>query len=85
MSSDPINSPPHFTYGGIETIDFLEAKLGPAGFAAYCRGNAMKYLARLGHKGDKTQAVADARKAEWYSRRLAESLERAALTEEGKT
>lgn len=58
--------------GGIETIDFIRAKLGRFGFAAYCRGNAIKYLSRLGEKGN---AAEDARKAEWYAARLAETLE----------
>ena len=32
--------------GGIETIDFMEAKLGPEGFQAYCIGSIL-YLDRL--------------------------------------
>lgn len=67
-----VNQPPHYKTGGIETIDFIRAKLGPEGFAAYCRGNALKYLARCGSKG---AAAEDARKAEWYVARLAETLE----------
>lgn len=70
--TDMVNQPPHYTAGGIETIDFIRAKLGPEAFASYCRGNAIKYLARLGSKRD---AAEDARKAEWYVRRLAETLE----------
>lgn len=72
---DPVNRPSHYTQGGIECIDAIEAALGPEGFAAYCRGNVIKYTWRAGLKD---AAAQDARKAEWYARRLAESQERAA-------
>jgi len=64
--TDIVNSPPHHTFGGIETIDFLEAKLGAEGFHAYCLGNAIKYIARSGHKGGPEGADLDLRKAIWY-------------------
>ena len=70
--TDMVNHPPHYTDGGIETIDFIRAKLGDEGFASYCRGNAIKYLSRVGKKGN---PIEDARKAEWYVTRLAETLE----------
>lgn len=58
MSHDPVNHPDHYTRGGIETIDVIEAKgLG------FHLGNAVKYLLRAGHKGD---AVEDVKKARWY-------------------
>ena len=63
---DMVNSPPHYTDGGIETIDYIEAKLGPDGFKAYCVGNALKYISRAGKKGS---AKEDLSKAIWYLRR----------------
>jgi len=30
--SDMVNHPPHYTQGGIETIEYLEAKLTPEAF-----------------------------------------------------
>ena len=55
---DPVNNPAHYTVGGIETIDFIEAKkLG------YNLGNVIKYLTRADHKGNKLE---DLRKAQWY-------------------
>ena len=43
--SDVINHPSHYTGGGIETIDFIEAKgLG------FNLGNVVKYVSRCGHK-----------------------------------
>jgi len=56
--ADPVNNPAHYTVGGIETIDFIEAKkLG------YNLGNVVKYLTRADHKGNKLE---DLRKAQWY-------------------
>jgi len=61
---DPVNHPAHYTAGGIETIDFIEAKkLG------YNLGNVVKYITRSGHKGNQLE---DLRKAQWYlSREIA--------------
>jgi len=56
--SDPVNHPAHYKVGGIETIDFIEAKkLG------YHLGNAVKYISRADHKGNRKQ---DLEKAKWY-------------------
>lgn len=44
--SDNVNSPSHYTSGGIETIDYLRAKLGPLPFLGYCIGNVLKYVSR---------------------------------------
>ena len=60
--SDNVHNPAHYTAGGIETIDFIRAKLGPEGFRAYCLGNVLKYVTRHAHKnGDE-----DLRKAAVY-------------------
>jgi hypothetical protein len=59
--TDMVNHPPHYTVGGVETIDFIEAKeLG------YNLGNAVKYITRADHKGDKHE---DLCKARWYINR----------------
>lgn len=55
---DSINHPAHYTAGGIETIDFIEAKK-----LNYNLGNVVKYLTRADHKGSKLE---DLRKAQWY-------------------
>lgn len=65
--NDPVNSPSHYKVGGIEAIDYMEAKLSPEEFAGYCKGNALKYITRAGHK---TDADEDIRKAVWYLNRL---------------
>lgn len=65
--ADMVNQPPHYQ-GKVECIDAIESALGPDGFAAYCRGNALKYTYRAGRKGDARQDIA---KAAWYLGRLA--------------
>ena len=62
---DMVNSPPHYTKGGIETIDFIQAKLSPEEYRGYLRGNLLKYASRLGEKDSD-----DAGKASWYAQRL---------------
>ena len=66
---DPVNNPDHYTDGGIETIDYIEAKgLG------YHLGNAVKYISRAGKKGT-NQGLEDLRKAQWYLARAIEKNE----------
>lgn len=61
---DMVNSPAHYTVGGIEVIDFIEAKgLG------YHLGNAVKYIARAMYKGKFEE---DIDKAIWYLQRAKE-------------
>ena len=61
QKADPVNHPTHYKVGGIETIDFIEAKkLG------YNLGNVVKYITRSDHKGNRLQ---DLRKAQWYLER----------------
>lgn len=59
--SDPVNHPAHYKVGGIETIDFIEAKK-----LNYNLGNVVKYITRSEHKGSHTQ---DLQKALWYLKR----------------
>lgn len=55
---DSIEHPRHYTFGGIEVIEAIEAwSLG------YHLGNVVKYVARAAHKGS---FVEDLRKARWY-------------------
>jgi hypothetical protein len=62
--TDMVNHPPHYKAGGIETIDFIEAKeLG------YNLGNVVKYITRADHKGNKLE---DLKKAQWYLNRAIE-------------
>lgn len=65
---DMVNSPPHYNQGSIECIDAIESALGPEGFAAYCRGSAIKYLwrAELKHSDSKDCWA----KANWFINRV---------------
>ena len=66
---DTVNHPPHYKVGGIETIDFIEAK-----GLNYNLGNVIKYLTRADHKGNKLE---DLKKGAWYLLREIKSLEKA--------
>jgi hypothetical protein len=69
--SDAVNHPPHYTHGKYEPIDVIEDwDLG------FCLGNAVKYIARAGHK-DPTKEIEDLRKAAWYLARHIKTLESA--------
>lgn len=70
--SDPVNQPKHYNQGAVECIDAIRASMDPEGFAAYCKGNTLKYLWRYRYKG---KAVQDLMKAEWYLRRLIETVQ----------
>lgn len=58
LSVDVVNHPPHYKVGGIETIDFIEAK-----GLNYHLGNVVKYITRADHKGDRLENL---KKAQWY-------------------
>jgi predicted RNA-binding Zn-ribbon protein involved in translation (DUF1610 family) len=66
MVPDCINNPKHYTFGGIETTDFIQAKLTPEEFEGFCKGVILQYISRARLKG----GVDDLRKAEWYLSRL---------------
>jgi hypothetical protein len=57
-TQDSVNSPLHYKVGGIETIDYIEAKA-----LNYNLGNVVKYVSRSDYKGNK---VEDLKKARWY-------------------
>ena len=62
---DNVIHPAHYQTNikGLETIDMIYAVLGPERFEGYCRGNALKYLARADDKGN---TIEDLRKAIVY-------------------
>ena len=61
-ATDLVNHPPHYTKGGIETIDFIEAK-----DLNYRLGNVVKYVSRAGKKD--SDPIEDLEKAAWYLQR----------------
>jgi hypothetical protein len=69
MTHDNVNHPSHYKTGGIETIDFIEAKS-----LSYNLGNVVKYITRADYKGNK---IEDLKKAQWYLNREVSNLEKA--------
>jgi hypothetical protein len=65
-AADNVNHPEHYKTGGIETIDFIEAKS-----LSYHLGNVVKYITRADHKGNRKE---DLLKAQWYLNRAIEKL-----------
>lgn len=66
---EEIYVPNHYAIGGIETFDFIKAKLSVDELRGYCKGTIIYYLSRASHKG---QENSDYKKAKWYTDRLNE-------------
>jgi hypothetical protein len=66
---DPVNSPSHYTHGGVETIEYIEAKGLDKDF---CLANVIKYVSRAGYKISKLE---DLKKAQYYLNRRIKILE----------
>jgi len=64
--TDAVNHPAHYTEGGIECIEAIEAQLTPEEYRGYLKGNVAKYVWREKHKGGNESL----RKAQWYLDRL---------------
>jgi hypothetical protein len=64
---DRVN-PDHYKVGGIETIDYMQAKMGKEQFEGYLLGNVIKYTSRFQHKN----GIEDLKKAQWYLNKLIE-------------
>ena len=72
MSYDPVNNPANYKLGdGVECIDYIKQVLTPEEFKGYCHGNLIKYQHRHGYKGN---PVEDMKKAEWYLRKMIETM-----------
>lgn len=65
-ADDKVNSPSHYKVGGIETIDFIEAKQ-----LDYHLGNVVKYISRADYKDEKLENL---KKAQWYLNRAVANL-----------
>lgn len=70
FNPDLVNHPAHYKAGGIETINFIEAK-----DLNYRLGNVVKYVSRAGKKD--SDPVQDLEKAAWYLNREIEARKRA--------
>lgn len=66
---DQVNHPAHYTQGGVECWDAMQACMSADEFAGYLRGCAIKYLWRCNDKNARTQ---DLQKARAYVDKLVE-------------
>ena len=55
----------HYNSGGIETLDYIKAKLTLDQFQGFCMGNVLKYTSRANTKGNFKR---DMEKAAYYSK-----------------
>ncbi|EAE2399400.1 TPA_asm: DUF3310 domain-containing protein [Listeria monocytogenes] len=60
VNNDNVNNPSHYTSGGIETIDYIKAKVKD--YPSYAAGNILKYVSRYEHKN----GIEDLKKAQFY-------------------
>jgi hypothetical protein len=63
MNDSNVVAPKHYTAGGIEVIDIIEAKLTKEEYIGYLKGNIIKYTLRSSFKGNLVQ---DMEKADVY-------------------
>ena len=62
VKPDPVNHPAHYTSGGIECIDAMQAAFGAEAVKDFCLCNAFKYIYRSQRKNGRE----DIEKAQWY-------------------
>ena len=74
MKDDRVNSPTHYTSGRHEAIEVIEDAIhnAPNVESGFLQGQVLKYLIRLWEKDNPTE---DAKKAQWYLKRLLEKIE----------
>ena len=72
-ADDRVNSPSHYTSGRVEVIEVIEdaVKDAPTPGKAVLQAQVIKYIMRMWLKDN---PVEDAKKAEWYLKRLIDSL-----------
>lgn len=68
-NNDKVNNPAHYTAGGIETLDYIKAKVKD--YPSYAAGNILKYVSRYEHKN----GIEDLKKAQFYLNDLIEWME----------
>ena len=72
MSKEKDNiNPDHYKVGGIETWDYIKAKLSASQLAGFALGNVMKYVSRADHKNK----LEDLKKAKWYLDKIIAEIE----------
>lgn len=69
QNNDNVNNPAHYAAGGIETLDYIKAKVND--YPSYVAGNILKYVSRYEHKN----GIEDLKKAQFYLNDLIEWME----------
>ncbi|EAD1122321.1 DUF3310 domain-containing protein [Listeria monocytogenes] len=69
VNNDIVNNPSHYTSGGIETLDYIKAKVKD--YPSYAAGNILKYVSRYEYKN----GIEDLKKAQFYLNDLIEWME----------
>ena len=74
IPDDRVNSPSHYTSGRMEAIDIIEDAIStaPTPGKGLLQAQVLKYILRLWLKDS---PIEDAKKAEWYLKRLIDQLE----------
>jgi len=70
---DNVNNPAHYKIGKTEAIDSIEDAVrgAPEPVFGYLQGNCIKYLSRMWYKD---KPLEDAKKSEWYLKRLIKAI-----------
>lgn len=68
-NNDKVNNPAHYTADGIETLDYIKAKVSD--YHSYAVGNIVKYVSRYEHKN----GIEDLKKAQFYLNDLIKEME----------
>lgn len=68
-NTDNVNNPAHYKAGGVETLDYIKAKVKD--YPSYVTGNILKYVSRYEHKN----GIEDLKKAQFYLNDLIEWME----------
>ncbi len=77
--SDAVNHPDYYTYGGVETLDYIMAK-----DLDFARGSVIKYVSRAGLK-DPEKELEDLEKARFFLDVVIEKIEKKADPGTGST
>ena len=68
FAHDPVNSPSHYTHGGMECIDEMIALYGVEEVKSFCKLNVHKYRKRALYKNGEE----DMKKSNWYMNKYVE-------------
>jgi hypothetical protein len=76
---DNVNSPPHYKrFKGVDEayqiIDIVVTQAGLSPAETFKLGNCLKYILRLGAKGDSSKVKEDLGKAKWYLDKILDGL-----------